>query len=396
VPAAQVAAFTSGNMNAQPVLQAAALGGQGWLPCGTYRLDGSLIGTSAAPFGLEGPAEGCVTLNVNFTAGDVVQLTQVQRPFLRHITINAAVTRTSGAIIHATGTYGANFDGLAFTGPHGGDGYLLDGGANTTSIQSWDCRPPVAFVIGEFGAGACIHATGGFVDLFLGGAHGNCASWHYCLEITNGSGLYAMPFDSVLAGNALIFDPSAAAGQTVFGVMLTSPYLDTSAGDNALIAGDGAVSNVKLGGAWFSNSQTANGLAVTNAAVNGLQVDLADSLANFGHGVVLLAGSGITLTNVHAQMNSAQGAGLADGFYIGPLAQDVTLIAPRAGAGGVMQTIRHHTNNQRWGINAPGGSTAGQRITVIGAQTLGNLTGGVNLPVNTAPNTITSLGNVGN
>jgi len=383
--------LTSGTIDAQPVLSAALALGPLRLPCGTYRLDRPLSFTSTSKLYLDGASPGCVTLNANYASGDVFSLVGTQRARVRDITVNAVVPHASGSVFHLQGsTYDAQFEGVTISGPFSADGWLIDG-ANTTHISHYDCRPPVAFVVGTFGARACVHATGNFADIHL--SHGNSASWNYGVEVTNGSGMVAESIDAVLSGNGVIFDPGA--GQSVFGIEMSNILADTSAGDNWLFAGAGIISDVQITNSWASNSQGATGMAFTAPATDGVMISNSTILSNGSNGIALLNGINISFSNDHVCMNARSSAlGVADGIQIGPAVDHVTIMGSESGLCGLLSR-QGKTNTQRWGINVIGGSTGGQTVMLIGNMTWANTTGGTHI-VAGAVDAFTSIGNVGN
>lgn len=382
-----VAQLTSGAIDAQPALIAALAAGMNRIPCGTYRLnEGVAVIGPESKFYLEGGSPGCVTFNVAFPVGDIFVLNGTQRARVKDVTVNATVQRTSGAVFHLTGTYDAQFDEVVLSGTHGGDGWLLDGAANTTHIRHFDCRPPGPFIIGAFYAGACIHGTGNFADLHM--EHGNGASWNYGVELTYGSGVYGDDFDFVVSGTALEFNPSSALGQVVYGVNLSGFYADTSKGDNILFEGTGATTDVQLTAPWASNSQSGNGIAVNNRVVSGLQLISPTILGNYAAGLSVLLGDAVTATDVHSFYNSRQGANLWDDIYIGATQSNrVSILGAQVGIGGT-QAALGAAPLSRYGVNVVGGNTSGQTIILSGIIGLGDLTANCNIPGNIPPYTI--------
>ena len=374
----------SGAIDASPALSAALSAGMVRPPCGTYRLDEPVVVTGgSSKFYLDGGSPGCVTFNVTFVAGDIFGLHTVQRGRVREITVNAVVQRTSGAVFHLFETYDFQSTGVVFQGSHGGDGWLLDG-ANTTHIERYDCRPPVAFVVGTYGAGACIHGINNAADAHI--SHGNSASWHYGQQWTWASGIYVDNIDNVLSGNALVFDPSYVAGQSVFGANFTSFYGDTSKGDNFLFQGDGWITDIQLNSPWASNSQSANGFAVNNPRVDGLQISTPTILGNFAAGLSLLQGTNITAVGAHSFYNSRAGSNLWDDIYIGPNVLSAAVEGASVGSGGTQRALGA-VPYSRWGLNAPGGGS-GQTIVARDIRGIGNITGLTNLPEYMSPNIV--------
>jgi hypothetical protein len=295
-------------------------------------------------------------------------------------------------VVHLERTYGFQADNVMIEGPQAGDGWLIDG-ANTTHISHFDCRPPVAFITGTFGAGACLHGTGNFADAHI--AHGSSASWHYGMEITYGSGWYAEDLDAVVSGNGVIFDPSFAAGQSVYSVGLTEVQADSSFGDNFLFSGDGWISDVDGKHLWASNSQAGNGLTANNPRLDGLQIAETTALVNHGHGMAILQGTNISAVATHSMMNSQAGSNLFDDIYIGNGAPVVSLTGGLTGVGGTGHALGSpFVANARYGINAQGGGP-GQTITLMGMHGAGHITGFKNLGGVTSPSVLVDLGNSG-
>ena len=354
---------------------------------------------------LDGASPACVTLQANFAAGDILVATGTVDLRISNLTFDAAAARSAGAVVHLAATFGATLENIGISGPQYGDAFLVDG-ANTTHIHHYNCGPPVPFVIGKFGAGACVHVTGPTspamqaVDTYI--SDGNSSSYHYGIELTNASGVAVTNVDNVVSGNGIIVDPPA--GMSVWAARFVNVLGDTSYGDNWLFTGQGGtfgpISEIQVATSWASNSQTATGLGIVTGNLDGLQVSNFTALSNYGDGIALLAGRNQTFTNLHSCMNSLGGAGRFDGISIAA-ADHVQIVGYETGQCGLLSTTTQgtaHKNNQRYGVNLGGAVQGGQSVTLIGGMNWGNLargniTAGVQAATPGSPNIYVNIGN---
>jgi len=377
-------ALYAGNINARPAIMAAiAAKGRVYLPCGTYRLDATLVLSGQQVYGA---APSCVTLNINFASGDGVLMTGT-RPELRNVRIYTTASRSAGAAVHVDHTYRAVLNDIVVEGSHGADAFLVDG-ANTTHISRSDLRPPPAAGSTSFAAGAGIHLLGMAVDTHIVG--GNVSQWHYGIELSDASGVFVSNLDLVRSGQGILFDPTSS--QQVFGVQMSTVLGDTSAADNWYFGGTGPITDVQIANLWASNSQTANGVAVVNQNVNGLSISNPHVLGNYAHGMALVGGKNIAITGGSVTDNSAAGSAQYDGIQISGSDQ-VRIIGVMSGMGGSLSRPSPgpgQSNLQRYGLNAGTGSNDTRRIIVGMSGFFGNMTGGLNMPTGL---NIVNLGN---
>lgn len=384
--------------------QRSSLPAAGWCRAEPTELDTPLRTEARVAPVLRGMAEGCVRLIANFATGDIVALDNPDSSLISDVTLGTLVQRQSGAVFHQMGGYNTTYRNITITGPQAADGWLLDG-SNTVFLEDYKCRPPSPDhrePAGLFWAGACIHLVHGTLELHA--TNGTAAAWHYGLELTDTGGATVSFADFTTSGNAVLFDPSNARGETVWGISLTGVYGDSSAGDNWLFAGTGPITDVKIVDGWASNSQTANGYAFTNALTNGVQLDIPDVLNNFAAGFAIAAGTNIQINGPEVMMNSQQGANMNDGVFIGAAAGNVTLMGGHCGQGGHMAAPDAKArapgaiaaNKQRWCVNQAPGAAGVQSVKVIGLTTINNVSGGINLQANGPHYADISLGNTGN
>ena len=374
------AQLTSGTIDAQPVIAAMVLAqGVAVLPCGTYSLAKPLI-LATNGSGVQGASVGCVTLNVTFPAGDIITITG-QRVRLQDLTINAAVQRTAGAVIHMAASYETEVGRIAVTGPHGGDAILGDGSVES-HVHDIDCRPAVQPKAGSYvsvsGPGACIHAVNTALDLLAD--HVSSYAWAYGLQLTSASGVVVSTADFMGGKNGVLFDPPT--GTKLWAVHLTDVQADTSSLDGLLLGGAGFITDVQIDNLWSSNSQLAAGIDFNNPNINGVQIVSPNILYNHTHGILINQGKNIQISSATVQGNSKQGSALYHGLTVSgqATADQITILGGHFGPGGI-DVANGNPPLQGYGIAVVAlGGTETRHITIMGAQAVGNVTGGFNVP----------------
>ena len=347
------------------------------LPCGTYRLD-SAPAIPANAKGIRGVSPGCVQLNVNFATGDVFHPTGAggnARFEMADLTIYAIVTRTSGAMVHVDGTYGATLRNVAFDGPRYTD--VLVDGANTTKIIDSDFRPGATYT--------CVTLTGtGTQAVETVISRTNLSGCGTGLYILNASGVYLDRMDIVGSQNGGVWIyPTAASSQAVNAVRAVNVMADTTrAGNGWTIGGDGQVSEIHIDYGWGASSgqpasgpfsSTYAGLLANNPTLDGVQISNFYGWHNGGPGIDIEAGKNIQINSPMACMNGAYGSNLYDGIVVGSAVDNITITSPTSGLCGYGARPGTVTNFQRYGMNIDNNAT--QNVTVIGGQFPGNLTG---------------------
>lgn len=381
----------AGNMNAAPAINAMLAAGAGFLPCGTYRLDGTV--TVAHSF--QGEGKECVAIVSGAASGDMLFVPgsafDVQ---MTNFTLRRTAAQTGGAGIHINGARGTVVRDLdtAGTAANFNDIVLLDGKANTTIISDFN-------MVGA--SNACIHMTGaGKADLVLE-THikdGVVAGCNDGVLIENGSGLYLDNTDSLEARNSG-FRFAVGSSQLFYGASMKSVYADSGRGpgfDFGCSVSDagscGPINHVALSGDWWaggsglaSRKGDANlpsaGLRTINPQLNGLIMEGGIVRANGGHGIELDAGGNINIANTQVFNNNFWNVDAAyAGIFVAYSVADVTIQGCRVGPGGVDRTPLqgNASNHQRYGFirtRPPANGTPGNLI-VSGCNLTGNTLGG--------------------
>jgi hypothetical protein len=370
--------IVSGRIDARPLLLAylASQTHGGFLPCGTYRLDGTLTFPAGAGYNLDGRSPGCVTFNAAFKDGDVFALQDAQSAVLRNFTVDASGQRSTGAVFHLIGGYRNKFAQIALTGRHAADGWLLDGGS-TMDIDGFDCRPPTVdgkapLGPNQFHGGACIHVTNAAVEWRI--RNGTSFGWANGLRLTDTGGGKAAGLDLIASNVGILFDPSGPLKQSVWGVHLTDVDGDSSYLANWSFQGDGAITDVFCVSCWASASQSDAGMAFSNPRINGMQFVSADILANAKHGISFLYGTNISFIGPQIMDNGSSSPRSYVGVAVNPTAGDMTLTGGFCGAGGRISALGIG-NGQGYCVFQQPGASAPQAIKLIGLSTKGNLIG---------------------
>lgn len=374
----QVALLGTGTIDATPAINAGLASGPLMVPCGLYSLHEPLAPINRDGAALIGISRACVTLRADFSAGDAITLGAVGGPGLgpkftelRGFTLLAGVPHTSGTGIRVGTHYDASIDEVNISGSWG-DGITVHGGgagAITRIHHFW-----MGAITGSSG-GACIRLVAFAIDTYI--SQGNTNQCVNALRVDSASGVYADHLDFYgSTGTGILFDPSAAAGDRVFGAWLTTVLSDTSTLDNLLLGGEGALSDLHLVNSWFSSSRTGHGIAVTNPALNALDLVTTKILNNHSDGIKILAGKHISIgAGSRVEMNSRGGAGLGNGITIGPAASYITIMGAASGPGGTIEA-QDVVNQQAYGLAVAAGVT---HLIVQGNQMDGNITGGCSI-----------------
>lgn len=377
-------------MDAAPSITQALAKGAAFLPCGRYRLDTPIVYPST-PALLQGMSPACVTVAINFAAGDVVTSSSTSRSEIANVVFAGRVPRTSGAVVKLTGTYGFTLRNVGFDGYRFQD--IVLNGANTTKILDGDHRPGTSDV--------CVTLTGTSVqavDTFIRAT--NLAGCRIGLHLDNASGVYLSDMD-ILASqtNAVLINPAASLNQNVNAVRARNILADTTVGGAGfLITGDGPVSEIHLESAWASGSgQTANGtfptpypgLLANNPNLDGMTLANFYGHHNAGQAIDIEAGQHIKLTSPMACMNGVTASNQYDGIVVGEGVSFITISDHTVGECGFMKRVAGFTNQQRYGLFV--NNTTNQFISIIGGQYMANLSG--TLAVNVTDPNLTMSGN---
>jgi len=336
---------------------------------------------------LKAAAEGCVTLIVNFGAGDVIDIKNAAYTSIYGIHFVAAVPRVSGALLHvenathtdlrisAEGTLSTRF----------ADMILVGAGSHVTRIG------PTYLANAT---GSCIRIDGYAVDTYL--SEVNTADCKVGLDLHDASGVYMDRLDLVGSRESgFIIDPPA--GSSVNAVYGSAVLSDTSSMDGVVLAGSGDITEVNIVNLWSSDSgtsgtftthqmlrQPSRGVYFNNPRINGVSLTNLRAKGNGGDGVFIRSGSNIQLTGAQALMNGASAApghpptGGAearrfDGIHIGGDAANVIVSGAIAGSGGFEQAAGLK-NQQAWGLRREAGPV-GQSVTVVNSVFSGNTEG---------------------
>lgn len=388
----QIALLNTGAVDATPAINAGLSSGSLVIPCGLYSLHEPLAPIRHDGAALIGISRACVTLRADFSTGDAITLGTVGAPGLgpkftelRGFTLLAGVPHSSGTGIRVGTHYDASIDEVNVLGSWG-DGITVHGGgagAITRIHHFW-----MGAIAGDSG-GACIRLVDFAIDTYI--SQGNTNQCVNALRVDSASGVYADHLDFYRStGSGILFDPSTAARDRVFGVWLTTVLSDTSVLDNLLLAGDGELSDLHLSNSWFSSSQTGRGIAITNPALNAIDLVITKAVNNHRDGIIISAGRHIDIgAGSRMEMNSRGGKELSNGITIEPAASYVTIMGAASGPGGTIEA-QGVTNQQAYGLVVAAGV---KHLIVQGNQMDGNVKGGCNVTASGA--TVHIAGNDG-
>jgi hypothetical protein len=406
------AQLTSGAIDAQPAISAMLVAGvAAILPCGTYRLDEPIatISTSTSVI-LRGAGRGCVTFNVTFAAGNVIQAgvagatgLGVQGMSVGGFKMVAIVTRTSGAGIAVGTHYDADFSDFSFDGPWSDEVIVQGNGGASARTHIHDFR--LGSVSGTT-TGACIRIISYANDTRIN--QGGANRCNQGLVLTSGSGTSLTDFDifgSVASGVSV--NPSSANGDNVNAFYVNGAvYSDTSGGNDWEFIGTGPTTDIHLTNVWGGAAgslitggvativSALAGLVVTNTNLDGLTISSGHFHDNGGNGILIGAGKNISIDAGTQVWNNDSIANVGpgyttcttpgyDGIVVTGTADWVKIIGASSGKGGYFGEALGWTNCQRYGIYVGSGTGDTRHITLIGTQNPNNQTGNFQMPTGT-------------
>lgn len=344
------------------------------LPRGNTDLGEPVVCLTNSDVNLIGQGQGATKLITHFAAGDILCFgdgsTNPNNVRVSHLSIGAAVQKTSGAALRVRNGHNIRFEYFRLdNGLH--RGVQLDGGPQQFLyyVNDFEINSGVQnIIVGE---------TDGLVQdfwLYRGVAFGATSDG---LLLLNVSGFYLDAIDLLGCKKAMSTYPGM--NQRVVGGLCSKVLCDTSQENGlSLITNGGIIADVTFDNFWASSNGSANvnndqnnGVVIEDGsgAIDGIQFNGGRITGNKGAGVAHKGGVNIHYNNLQVFSNSQQGASQRSGYEIKGGSEHWSIEGGSSGPGGVFGSI----NKQAYGVDLQAGTT--NNYVIAGVDLTGNLSG---------------------
>jgi len=339
-----------------------ATGGTVYFPIGEYKVTSTITWANNNIF-LEGAGLGATTISTFIASGNVFAITNASGGGISNLNIIADTTQTSGAGVHLTNCYNVKVSDVVI-GYGLNVGVQIDGGAGqfVNTIEN--------FIISDCFNGIALGVTGTQPqDTFLtNGIIGSCTNAG--ILVKQSSGLYASSIDIISCATGFSTFPDTA--KSVVNSFFTDVLCDTCTGSGfAFISNGGTVEQVNMVNCWGS-SNTINGMILSQEC-NAFSVTNFRAINNQQRGIYIQGGTNLGFVNCQVLANSMAGSASYDGLAVeGSTTNNLSIIGGKYGSGWAFAGF----NNQSYGIFISSGAI--NNYSIIGVDTNGNVTGGIN------------------
>lgn len=339
----------------------ASSGGTVYFPKGEYKISSTISWSNNNIF-LEGAGLGATTINTFIASTDVFAITNSSGGGISNLNIIANTAQISGAGIHLTNCFNVTITdviigyGLNF-------GIQIDGGVAqfTNTVQN--------FIISNCFVGIGIGITGSSPqDVFItNGIIGSCTNSGVLVKQV--SGLYVNSLDIISCGSGFTTFPDISKNTS--NLFFTDVLCDTCTNYGwSFLSNGGIVEQVNISNCWGSTN-TFDGMIIA-VNCNAFAITNFRAINNQKRGIYVQGGTNIGFVNCQILCNSMVGSASFDGLAIdGTTTNNISVIGGKYGFGWVAAGF----NNQKYGICITSGAI--NNYSIIGADTTGNVTGGI-------------------